>query len=50
MSEEANAGEQADLSHAAGLLTGFYQARSDGVLVTTAKRWKAFRTTAPFWG
>jgi triphosphatase len=49
MSQEASAAEQADLSHAAGLLTGFYQARSDNVLDETAKRWKVFRAAEPFW-
>lgn len=49
MREEAGAAEQADLSHAAGLLTGYYQARSDGILDRTAKRWKTFRTAEPFW-
>jgi CHAD domain-containing protein len=47
--EEASAGTQADLSHAAGLLQGFHQARGDALAHTTHKQWKAFRESPPFW-
>ena len=47
--EAESASLQADLSHAAGLLQGFHQARSGAFVHKTYKRWKAFRATEPFW-
>jgi CHAD domain-containing protein len=47
--EAESASLQADLSHAAGLLQGFHQARSGAFIHKTCKRWKAFRATEPFW-
>jgi CHAD domain-containing protein len=47
--EAESASLQADLSHAAGLLQGFHQARSGAFAHKTHKRWKAFRATEPFW-
>lgn len=49
MEEADTATVQADLSHAAGLLQGFYQARSEHHAAKTGKRWKAFRHAKPFW-
>lgn len=50
MLEEAeSAAVQADLSHAAGLLQGFHQARGDAIAEKTIKQWKAFRDADPFW-
>ncbi len=49
LSEAESATLQADLSHAAGLLQGFHQARSGAFAHKTRKRWKAFRDTEPFW-
>lgn len=44
-----NAGAQAELSNAAGLLQGFHQARGEAVARTTHQQWKAFRATPVFW-
>ncbi len=49
MEEATTAREQADLSHAAGLIQGFHQARADHVAEKTLKRWKRFKTAVPFW-
>lgn len=49
MEEAESATVQADLSHAAGLITGFHQARGEHVIAKTAKRWKVFRKAEPFW-
>jgi CHAD domain-containing protein len=44
-----SASVQTELSHAAGLLQGFHQARSERYLGKTHKRWKQFRAAEPFW-
>jgi CHAD domain-containing protein len=49
MENAESAAVQADLSHAAGLLQGFHQARGDAIARTTHKQWKAFRETPVFW-
>lgn len=49
MEETTTAREQADLSHAAGLIQGYHQARADHVAEKTVKRWKRFKQAAPFW-
>lgn len=47
--EAESATLQADLSHAAGLLQGFHQARGEAFAKKTRKRWKQFRAVEPFW-
>jgi triphosphatase len=49
LEEADSAPVQADLSHAAGLLQGFHQARNERFVGKTHKRWKAFRAAEPFW-
>lgn len=49
MDKTADASVQADISHAAGLLLGWHQARAEPVLHKATKRWKAFAKTEPFW-
>ena len=47
LEEAESASVQADLSHAAGLLQGFYQTQA--LAEKTGKRWKAFRDSDPYW-
>lgn len=49
MEEATTAREQTDLSHAAGLIQGYHQARADHVAGKTLKRWKRFKALEPFW-
>ncbi len=49
LEEAQSAVVQADLSHAAGLLLGFHQARGEAVAEKTGKQWKEFRDADPFW-
>jgi CHAD domain-containing protein len=49
MEEATSAREQADLSHAAGLIQGYHQARAEIVADKMLKRWKRFKKAEPFW-
>lgn len=46
---EGEAHEQPELSHAAGLIQGFHQARVQRVAEKAIKRWKKFRDSDVFW-
>lgn len=49
MEETPTAASLAELSHAAGLIQGWHQARAAHVAKKTLKRWDDFRDIAPFW-
>lgn len=49
MEEAVEPAVQADLSHAAGMLLGWHQARAEVVATTMHKCWKAFQKDKPFW-
>ncbi len=49
MEETSSASLQAELSHAAGLIQGWHQARAERIAEKTLKRWKRFKHAEPFW-
>ncbi|MDR3527777.1 MAG: CHAD domain-containing protein [Rhizomicrobium sp.] len=49
LEEAGEAGMQADLSHAAGLLLGWHQASAETKAAKMHKRWKAFQKAGVFW-
>ncbi len=49
LEEAGEAGVQADLSHAAGLLLGWHQASAEAEAAKMHKRWKAFQKADVFW-
>jgi CHAD domain-containing protein len=49
MEEPASAPLQAELSHAAGLIQGWHQARADRVAGKILKQWKRFKHAEAFW-
>lgn len=46
---EESPSQQAELSHAAGLIQGWHQARAARVAKKTLKCWKHFKEAEPFW-